>query len=87
MSTPFFRFFDKFSEVNLRAKHFSRKLTKKLAPRVCAVGLRGGQFLRAVGFAVDRYIGFPTVSGDFDIDFILVHSCIELLITTYPLRP
>jgi len=64
MSTPFFRFFDKFSEfseVNLRAKHFSRKLTKKLAPQVCAVGLRGGQYLRAVGFAVDRTPGTAQV--------------------------
>lgn len=64
MSIPFFRFFDKFSEfseVNLRAKHFSRKLTKKLAPQVCAVGLRGGQYLRAVGFAVDRTPGTAQV--------------------------
>lgn len=40
-----------------------------------------------IGFAVDRYIGFPTVSGDFDTDFILFHSCVELLIITYPCRP
>ena len=36
-----------------------------------------------IGFAVDRYIGFPTVSGDFDTDFILFHSCVELLITRW----
>ncbi|WP_337757388.1 hypothetical protein, partial [Gemmiger sp.] len=36
-------------------------LQKKLAPQVCAVGLRGGQYLRAVGFAVDRTPGTAQV--------------------------